>query len=72
MKVGATAYTFYIDVADSGIDISETTYGLQVKLSPSGRSNGESDPAHWEYNNVKTTFEGFDWSSNAGRVRALN
>lgn len=64
LKVGATAYTFHIDVADSGIDISETTYGLQVKLSPSGRSNGESDPAQWEYNGVKTTFEGFDWNSN--------
>ena len=24
----------------------------------------ESDPARWEYNGVKTIFEGFDWSSN--------
>ena len=64
LKVGATAYTFHIDVVESGIDISEATYGLQVKLSPSGRSNSESDPARWEYNGVKTIFEGFDWSSN--------
>lgn len=71
LKVGATAYTFHIDVADSGIDISETTYGLQVKLSPSGRSNGESDPAQWEYNGVKTTFEGFDWSSNGWTGESL-
>ena len=34
LKVGATAYTFHIDVVESGIDISEATYGLQVKLSP--------------------------------------
>ncbi len=64
LKVGATTYTFHIDVTESGIDISETTHGLQVKLSPSGRSNGESDPARWENNGVKTTFEGFDWNSN--------
>lgn len=63
-KIGNISYTFYIDVAESGISISETIYGLQVKLSPAGRSNGESDPAHWESNGVKTTFEGFDWSSN--------
>ncbi|MEY8684837.1 hypothetical protein AB9N12_01405 [Bacteroides sp. AN502(2024)] len=64
LKVGPTTYSFYIDVSESGIDISEATYGLQVKLSPSGRSNGESDPARWEYNGVNTVFEGFDWSSN--------
>lgn len=58
-------------MADSGIDISETTYGLQVKLSPSGRSNGESDPAQWEYNGVETTFEGFDWSSNGWTGESL-
>jgi len=64
LKVGPATYSFYIDVSESGIDISETTYGLQVKLSPSGRSNGESDPARWEHNGVETVFEGFDWSSN--------
>lgn len=63
-RVGTTTYTFYIDVSESGIDISETTYGLQLKLSPAGRSNGESNPAQWESNGIRTTFEGFDWSSN--------
>ena len=64
MQVGDTAYNFYIDVVDSGIDISEATYGLALKLSPEGRSNDESDPAKWEYDGIKTTFEGFDWQSN--------
>lgn len=64
MQVGTESYTLYIDVTESGIDISEATYGLQVKLSPDGRSNGESNPAQWESNGVQTTFEGFDWSSN--------
>lgn len=62
--VGQAAYTFYIDVEESGIDIAEASYGLKVRLSPSGRSNGESNPAVWESNGVRTAFEGFDWSSN--------
>ena len=63
LKVGGTAYTLYIDVEESGIDIGEATYGLQVKLSPAGRSNDEGDPAIWESGTVRTTFEGFDWRS---------
>lgn len=70
-KVGSTTYSFYIDVAESGIDISETTFGLQVKLSPSGRSNEESNPAQWEYNGVRTAFEGFDWGSNGWTGNSL-
>ena len=62
--VGQTAYTFYVDVAESSIDIGEATYGLSVKLSPSGRSNGESNPARWDSNGIRTSFEGFDWKSN--------
>lgn len=61
---GTATYTLYIDVEESGIDIGEASYGLQVRLSPAGRSNGESNPAKWESNGVKTAFEGFDWSSN--------
>ena len=60
---GATEYPFYIDVTQSSIDVSEATYGLVAKLSASGRSNGESDPAHWESGDVKTTFEGVDWQT---------
>lgn len=63
-KVGKAEHTLYVDVADGGIDIGEAAYGLQVKLSPAGRSNGEADPARWESGGVKTAFEGFDWSSN--------
>ena len=64
LTTGTATYSLYIDVQESGIDIGEASYGLQVRLSPAGRSNGESDPAKWESNGVKTAFEGFDWSSN--------
>ena len=41
-KCGVTEYNFYIDVNESGIDLNETTSGLQLKLTASGRSNSES------------------------------
>lgn len=68
---GATEYLFYIDVSKSSIDVSEATYGLELKLSAAGRSNGESDPAHWEYGGVKTTFENMDWNTSGWTGDAL-
>ena len=68
---GVTEYPFYIDVSQSSIDISEATYGLELKLSAAGRSNDESDPAHWEYGDVKTTFENVDWNSSGWTGESL-
>ena len=70
-RCGATDYTFYVDVEESSIDLGETTSGLQLKLSAAGRSNSESEPGEWSYNDVRTTFEGFDWSSNGWTGDAL-
>lgn len=70
-KCGVTEYKFYIDVKESGIDINETTSGLQLKLTASGRSNSESTPSEWTYNGIRTTFNGFDWKSNGWTGDAL-
>lgn len=68
---GVTEYPFSVEVAESGIDIAETTSGLRLKLSAAGRSNSEADPASWEYGDITTRFEGFDWSSNGWTGDAL-
>ena len=68
---GATEYLFHIDVSKSSIDVSEASYGLKLKLSAAGRSNGESDPAHWEHGSVKTTFENMDWNTSGWSGDAL-
>ena len=75
LKLGSTTYTINLDVAESGIDISEATYGLQLKLDATGRSNEESNPATWESNGVTTSFEGVDWASSGwvnGALRLAN
>lgn len=64
-------YPFYIDVAKSNIDIEEIKSGQTLRLIASGRSNSEANPAAWEYDKIKTTFNGFDWNSNGWTGDAL-
>ncbi len=65
LKLGSAIYAIYVDVAESGIDIGEAQYGLQIKLDAAGRSNDESpdDRAKWESNGISTAFENVDWGS---------
>ncbi len=71
LKCGTTEYTLNVKVTESGIDLSEATAGLVLKLTAAGRSNAESEPAEWRYNDVQTAFEGFDWQSNGWTGDAL-
>lgn len=71
LKCGTTEYKLNVKVMESGIDLSEATAGLVLKLTAAGRSNAESEPAEWRYNDVQTAFEGFDWQSNGWTGDAL-
>jgi hypothetical protein len=71
LKCGTTEYKFNVNVTESGIDLGEATSGLVLKLTAAGRSNAESSPAEWRYNDVQTAFEGFDWQSNGWTGDAL-
>ena len=71
LKCGTTEYKLNVKVTESGIDLSEATAGLVLKLSAAGRSNAESEPAEWRYNDVQTVFEGFYWQSNGWTGDAL-
>lgn len=71
LKCGTTEYKFNVNVTESGIDLGEATAGLVLKLTAAGRSNAESSPAEWRYNDVQTAFEGFDWQSNGWTGDAL-
>ena len=71
LKCGTTEYKFNVNVTESGIDLGEAPSGLVLKLTAAGRSNAESSPAEWRYNDVQTAFEGFDWQSNGWTGDAL-
>ena len=71
LKCGTTEYKLNVKVTESGIDLGEATSGLVLKLTAAGRSNAESEPAEWRYNDVQTAFEGFDWQSNGWTGDAL-
>ena len=71
LKCGTTEYKLNVKVTESGIDLSEAIAGLVLKLTAAGRSNAESEPAEWRYNDVQTVFEGFDWQSNGWTGDAL-
>lgn len=71
LKCGTTEYKLNVKVTESSIDLSEATAGLVLKLTAAGRSNAESEPAEWRYNDVQTVFEGFDWQSNGWTGDAL-
>lgn len=71
LKCGTTEYKLNVNVTESGIDLGEATSGLVLKLTAAGRSNAESSPAEWRYNDVQTAFEGFDWQSNGWTGDAL-
>lgn len=63
-RCGSTVYQFAVEVDKSSIDIEETKADLLLKLTASGRSNEEGNPATWTYGDVTTKFSGFDWESN--------
>lgn len=70
-RCGTAELRFGIEVTASSIDISKATAGLLWELTAAGRSNEESDPAHWESGEVRTAFSGFDWKSSGWDGDAL-
>ena len=60
LTCGSTTYQFFIDVTASSLDVGEATQSLQTKLTASGRSNSETNPADW---GGVTTMQGVDFKS---------
>ena len=60
ITVGETVRAFAVSVATAGISETETV-GYRTKLTASGRSNSEANPADW---GGITKFMGVDWRTN--------
>ena len=60
---GTTTKTFVIDVEESDIAAEAETEDLALYLTSQGRSNSETNPSTWTYNNISATLTGFNFSS---------
>ena len=65
-SIGSVSLATMVDVQPSGISLEEYSADMVLKLTATGRSNNETaeERASWSYNDVKTTFSGFDWKTN--------
>ena len=52
-----------ITVTEAKINVEPVTNDLELSLSSTGRSNGESNPSVWKDGNVTTAFENMNWDS---------
>lgn len=60
---GSVVKTFTIAVEASDMDCEAETNGLELYLSSSGRSNSETQPNSWVYDNVSCEFSNYNWKS---------
>lgn len=51
------------NVTESPINVEAVTNGLELFLSSYGRSNNETEPDSWTYNDIVCTFQNYNWSS---------
>lgn len=61
------------------IDVKPTTFSKEIiadscvlNFSARGRSNNESNPAHWEDGDISATFDGFGWANVDGWIDTDN
>ena len=54
---------FHVNVEEYTFPIEPVTDSLLLEFRADGRSNTESNPAQWSYNNINATFDGFGWIS---------
>lgn len=55
-----------IKVIPSTFDLEVIQDSLVLDFNAQGRSNAETNPEHWNYNDIHATFEGFGWSGADG------
>ncbi len=56
--------THTVEVAESLVNVQAVTNDLELFLTSDGRSNNERDPGTWTYNNITSTFTGFNYAGN--------
>lgn len=65
-----TVKSFAVEVEASEFDLTPVATNLALEFSAAGRSNDETNPAHWNYQDIEATFERFAWSVADGWVES--
>lgn len=60
---GSITNSVTIFVEKSDFDKTIIQNGLLLEFNATGRQNTEDNPAHWEYGDIKATFDNVGWSS---------
>lgn len=63
ISCGNVTKTLTTNVIATTINVSAVSEDLELNLSAYGRSNNESNPSNWLFNNIQCSFAGYNWSS---------
>jgi len=70
IESGTQSKTITFTVTPLDIDVEAETENLALYLSSQGRSNNEEHPETWTYNDISTTFTGFNGTSDRWQTDA--
>ena len=68
ISTGSVSKSFTMSVAELNIDVEAETDSLQLYLSAKGRSNSESRPNSWSFNEISATFNDFNFVSDGWQL----
>ncbi len=66
IESGTVSASKTLEIAEYVLPVAKVTDSLELEFDPSGRSNGESNPAAWSYGAHSGTFSGFGWNEADG------
>ena len=68
IQSGNTTKIININIIKLDIDVAAQTENLALYLSSRGRSNQETNPATWTYNNIAASFTNFNWDVDGWQI----
>lgn len=68
LTIGETSRSILLDVAQTSMNISEITTGLELAFQADGRTNESPNRNSWTDGTHTATFSGFNWNDTSGWV----
>lgn len=68
ITAGSAIKTISLEVVEADIDVMAETENLSLYLSSASRSNNETDPGQWNFDDISAEFIGFNWTSDGWQL----